>query len=351
MDWTIPKGAGKEVCSFVNRKPLYDSGTIAFTLRQIARPVATRPTVDMNEQVGAEPTPDARGPMPVVVGCPRSGTTLLTVMLDSHSRIAMLPETAFLPELRVLAGKEGAALRRDLFVLLTTDRWGVSNWNDIGIDKNAYWSKLCALHTFSVTGALRLFYGMYADRLGKRLFGEKTPADTHCMPQIEAYLPEARFIHIIRDPRDVVLSLRRTSVGRSVEETSQIWVSMVSIARASANRVSRYHEVRYEDLVLDPEAELRRICNFLELDYSREMLEYRGSGARHIAHLGDRLHADGSAIVPRELRARLHENLAHPPRKDRVHSWRREMDPRDRATVEAVAAPLMKEIGYDIPAW
>jgi hypothetical protein len=334
----------------VNKKLIYDSGTIACSPRQIVPPAATWATVNMEELLGAEPTPDARGPMPVVVGCPRSGTTLLAVMLDSHPQIAMPPETAFLPNLHVLAGEEGAALRRAFFALLTTDRWGVSNWNDIGIDKDAYWRKLCALQTFSVTGGLRLLYGMYADRLSKRLFGEKTPADSHCMPQIEAYLPEVRFVHIIRDPRDVVLSLRRTSVGRSAEETSRIWVGMVSIARACATRVRHYHEVRYEDLVLNAEAELRKICNFLELDYSSDMLEYRGSGARHIGHLGDRLLSDGSAIVPHELRAQLHENLAHPPRRDRVHNWRWQMDPRDRATVEAIASPLMKEIGYDIPA-
>ncbi len=262
----------------------------------------------------------------------------------------MPPETAFLPELRVLAGKEGAALRRDFFALLTTDRWSISNWNDLGIDKHEYWKKLCGLQTFSVTGGLRLLYGMYADRLGKQQFGEKTPADTAWMPQIEAYLPEARFIHIIRDPRDVVLSLRRTSFGRSVEETSQIWVDYVSIARASATRVSHYHEVRYEDLVLNPEPELRKICSFLDLDYSSEMLEYRGSGARHIGHLRDRPLPDGSAIVRHELRAGLHVNLTHPPRKDRVQDWRRQMDPRDRATVEAIAGPLMREIGYDISA-
>jgi len=332
----------------MNKRVIYDSGAIACTPLPIVSLAVTSTTVNIEERTGAESTPDARGPMPVVVGCPRSGTTLLTVMLDSHPQIAMPPETAFLPELRVLTGKEGAALRRDFFTLLTTDRWGVSNWNDIGIDKDAFWRKLCALRIFSVTGGLRLLYGMYADRLGKRLFGEKTPADTHCMPQIEAYLPEARFIHVIRDPRDVVLSLRRTSAGRSVEETSQIWVGMVSTARASSTRVSRYHEVRYEDLVLKPEAELRKICNFLELDYSSEMLEYRGSGARHIGHLGDRMLPDGSAIVPHELRARLHENLAQPPRTDRVQGWRRQMDPRDRRAVEAVAAPLMKVLGYDI---
>jgi hypothetical protein len=330
----------------MTKKPIYDSGVIACTPRQIV-PASAQPRTDT--AMGTEPTPEARGPMPVVVGCPRSGTTLLAVMLDSHPQIAMPPETAFLPELHVLVGREGAALRREFFARLTTDRWSVSNWNDIGIDKDAYWRRLCALQTFSITGGLRLLYGMYADGLGKRLYGEKTPADSHCMPQIEAYLPEARFIHIVRDPRDVVLSLRRTTAGRSVERTAQIWVDMVWVARASAKRVGHYHEVRYEDLVLEPEAELRRICAFLELDYESTMLDYRASGARHIGHLGDRLLPDGRAKVPHELRARLHESLAQPLRKDRVQNWRQQMSADDRATVEAVAAPLMRELGYDIP--
>jgi len=286
--------------------------------------------------------------MPVVVGCPRSGTTLLAVMLDSHPLIAMPPETAFLPHLGELRGKEGAALRRGFFDLLTTDRWGFSNWNDIGIDKDAYWQRLCALHTFSVTGGLRLFYGMYADGLNKHLYGEKTPADTPCMQEIEAHLPEARFIHIIRDPRDVVLSLRRTSVRRSVEETAGIWVDMVSVARASAERVSHYREIRYEDLVLNSEAELGKICDFLELGFSDQMLEFRASGARHIEHLGDRPLPETSAIVPHELRAQLHKNLLHPPRSDRVYSWQREMSLREREIVEGVAGKLMREIGYEI---
>jgi hypothetical protein len=328
------------------KKPIYDSGAINYAPRQTVAP--TRAAADV--VVGTDPTPEARGPMPVIVGCPRSGTTLLAVMLDSHPQIAIPPETAFLPELPRLAEKAGTALRREFFALLTTDRWNVSNWNDLGIDKDAYWRRLCALQTFSITGGLRALYGMYADGLGKRLYGEKTPADTHCMPQIEAYLPEARFIHIVRDPRDVVLSLRRTTAGRSVEGTAQIWVDMVSLARASGTQVGHYHEVRYEDLVLAPEAELRSICDFLELDYASQMLDYRTSGARHVGHLGDRLLPGGRATVPRESRARLHENLAQPLRKDRVHNWRQEMSADDRAKVEAIAAPLMREIGYEIRA-
>lgn len=332
----------------MSHKPVYDSGLVNYNPPQTVHAPAPAAAAGPDQLTGTIPAPEARGPMPVVVGCPRSGTTLLAVMLDSHPQIAMPPETAFLPALQALAGKAQDDLRKEFFALLTTDRWGVSNWNDLGIDRYRYWRLLRALETFSITAGLRVLYGMYADGLAKPLFGEKTPADTHCMPQIEAHLPEARFIHIVRDPRDVVLSLRRTTAGQSVERTAQIWVDMVSAARASAASVAHYHELRYEDLVLQPEAELRKVCGFLNLDYSSHMLEYRASSARHVGHLGDRLLPDGRAMVPHALRARLHETLVQPLRKDRVHGWRQQLTPSDRAKIEAITAPLMQEVGYDV---
>jgi hypothetical protein len=286
--------------------------------------------------------------MPVVVGCPRSGTTLLTVMLDSHPAIAMLPETAFLPHLAPLAAKPGGPSLREFFRLVTTDRWGHSNWNDIGIDKVAYWRRLCELEAFSLTAALRVLYGMYADALGKHSFGEKTPADTHCMPLIEALLPEARFIHIIRDPRDVVLSINKTSIARSVEEVARVWVDAVSVARDSARHLRHYHEVRFEDLVGNPENQLHAVCRFLDVPYSSQMLDYEASGARHVNHLGNRMHSNGLAMVPRERRAELHPNLTRPLQANRVANWRQEMSEGARATVEAVAGSLMRTVGYQL---
>ncbi|HTS23009.1 MAG TPA: sulfotransferase [Casimicrobiaceae bacterium] len=322
-------------------KPLHDPGAI-----DCAAPPAAASAVDADAPPGTEPGPEAHGPMPVLVGCPRSGTTLLAVMLDSHPLLAMPPETAFLPELRRFDGRDDEALRREFFALVTTDRWGVSNWDDVGVDRDEYWRRLCALRSFSITSGLRILYGMYAERLGKPLFGEKTPADTHCMPEIEAWLPEARFVHIVRDPRDVVLSLRRTSAGRGIRRTARIWVDMVSLARSSAAQVGRYHELRYEDLVLEPEAELRKLCDFLELEYSSRMLDYRISAERHLGHLGDRPLANGRGNVPHALRARLHENIVQPLRADRVRGWRRQMSPQDCAKVEAIAGSLMRELGY-----
>jgi hypothetical protein len=324
-------------------RPIYDSGQIILSS---PRPRATTPSRPPKPARSVAP-PDARDPMPVVVGCPRSGTTLLAVMLDSHPRLAMPPETAFLPELRTLEGTTGDALERAFVDLVTTDRWGVSNWNDLGIDKAEFRQRLAELTAFSITAGLRVLFGMFADRAGKPLVGEKTPADTNHMPLIAAFLPEARFVHIIRDPRDVALSLGRTSVGSPVAQAAQHWVAMITQARADASRLRHYHEVRYEDLLAEPERRLRDVCAFLGLDYVASMLEYRESGRRHIAHLGDRMLPDGTAKVPHALRARLHENLSGPLRTDRAGGWRSAMGADDRAAVEAIAGPLMVELGYE----
>ena len=330
----------------MSRKAVYDSGPIDLSRPASASHAPGPPKARATEAMGRVAPPEARGPMPVVVGCPRSGTTLITVMLDSHPEVAMPPETAFLPEMRTLEGKSGAELRSAFFALVTTDRWNVSNWNDIGIDRDAYWERLCELASFSITAGLRVLYGMYADAAGKRLFGEKTPANTNWMPLIASLLPEARFIHIVRDPRDVVLSLGRTSAGASVAQSAQAWVAMVSSARAFASSGRPYHELRYETLLQEPERLLRGVCAFLGLDYADRMLDYRASGARHIGHLGDRLLPNGVAKVPRALRARLHENLTRPLQTDRAEAWRQEMSAADRRTVETLAGPLMRELGY-----
>jgi hypothetical protein len=285
--------------------------------------------------------------MPIVVGCPRSGTTLLAVMLDSHPKVAVPPETAFLPELCKLASREPAALRERFFDLVTTDRWGVSNWNDLGLDREHFRQRLVELSEFSITAGLRVLFGMYADRAGKPLYGEKTPADASFMPGIATLLPEARFVHIVRDPRDVVLSLGRTSVGLGVEQAARQWATIVATARAARGHVAHLHEVRYEDLLAEPEARLRAICAFLDLEYSARMLDHRASGARHVAQLRDRPLPDGRATVPHALRAKLHENLTQPIRADRAGGWRDAMSAADRAKVEAIAGPLMRELGYD----
>jgi len=284
--------------------------------------------------------------MPVITGCPRSGTSLLAVMLDSHSRVAMPPETAFLTQLGQLAGG-GDALRQSFFELVTCDRARVSNWSDLGLDKAALAARLDAVRPFAVGDGLRALYALYAERFGKARWGEKTP--TTNIIQVAAVLPEAHFLHIVRDPRATVPSLRKTWFGgaQDIDAIARTWVQRVAAGRAAARAVPHFHELRYEDLVGDPAAVLRPVCAFLSLGFEPGMLDYQAQGAARIASLRARVGADGEVVATREERAGIHANLVRPPLAERVRSWESELTADEVRRIEAIAGPLMRELGYE----
>jgi hypothetical protein len=293
------------------------------------------------------PAATACDPMPIVVGSPRSGTSLLAVMLDSHSALAVPPETAFLGPLQNLA--EGSpGLREAFFSQISTDRFRYSNWADFELDKDEFWRRLEAIEPFSIAAGVRAFYALYAQHEGKSRWGDKTPTYALCMPFIERLLPEAHFIHIIRDPRDTVLSWRKSwfAPSQDLRVVARGWALHVNAARAASRLVRRYLELRYENLIVDPEAELMRVCEFLSLEFEPGMLDYAARGAARIAQLKSRHLTEQNVVIPDSLRAAMHANLIQPPRADRIENWRHEMTAEERQQVEGVLGPLLQELGY-----
>ncbi|HTR58926.1 MAG TPA: sulfotransferase [Casimicrobiaceae bacterium] len=292
----------------------------------------------------AEKVPCA--PFPVVVGCPRSGTSLLAVMLDSHPALAIPPETAFIAQIASLQGPR-EVLRERFLEIVTTDRITVSNWTDFGLDRDALRERLEAIEPFTVAAGLRAFYALYAEGEGKARCGEKTPGYVFLMPQIAALLPEARFIHVIRDPGDTALSWRKTwfSPGKDFRLLGEGWRKHVEAGRRASELLPGYVEVRFEDLVRQPERELKRLCEYLALSWDPAMLEYQTRGAARLQRLQGRQHAKGP-MIPREERTRIHANLTRTPDADRLDVWRREMTAEERRELEAAAGPLVSELGY-----
>lgn len=287
-----------------------------------------------------------RPPFPVIVGCPRSGTSLLAVMLDAHPDLAMPPETAFVKHVVRLQG-DATELARRFVEIVTTDRAPISNWSDFGLDADVLRTRVAAIVPFSVTAGLRGFFDLYASAQGKQRAGEKTPDDTFLMREIDTMLPEARFIHVIRDPRDTVLSWQKTwfAPSRDPAVLGAGWRHHVETGRQSGAAVAHYVETRYEDLVRTPQRELRRLCEYLDLEYSPAMEDPSAQGAARIARLNGRMHTSGR-MISREDRTTIHRNLAQPPLAARAGAWRQEMSATDRATVERAASPLMQELGY-----
>lgn len=305
---------------------------------------------------GARPNPRAsirpaqesvqRSPLPVVVGCPRSGTSLLAVMLDSHPDVAVPPETSFIGAVATLQGSN-EVVRQSFFDIVTADRIAISNWSDFGLDKDQFWRRLEAIEPFTVSAGLRAFYAMYAEGERKPRYGDKTPGYVFMMPQIAALLPEAHFIHLIRDPGDTALSWRKTwfAPSQDLRVLGEEWRKHVEAGRRAAKLLRRYVEVRFEELVLHPERELKRLCGYLSLPWDPVMLDYGARGAARVERLQGRRHARGP-MIPREERTRIHANLTRAPDAARLDVWRREMTGAERSVLEDAAGPLVRELGY-----
>ncbi|UJA18848.1 sulfotransferase [Thermoleophilia bacterium SCSIO 60948] len=296
--------------------------------------------------------PEERTPAPFIVGVGRSGTTLLRLMLDAHPALAIPPETGFLPELRT-ASEEGRDSQAQLVDVIAS-HW---RWGDYGLERDDVLER-AERHREAgekcVPAALRGFYEAYAAREGKPRWGDKTPAYVRRLRHIHHALPEARFIHIYRDGRDVSLSRVNTLAltdDVTMAKAARIWKRSIRRARRQGEKLGPelYTEVRYESLVADPEPELRRICEHVRLDFDPAMLDYHERSADRLAELDRDLPSRGAKPTrSAESRMAMHEAATRPPDEAMLGKWRREMSADDLATFERIAGEVLTELGYPL---
>ncbi len=191
-----------------------------------------------------------RGPI-FIVGCQRSGTTLLRLILDSHPNISCGPETRFLEDL--------AKVTREPF-------W--PHMAQYGFPKE-YW--------FAQFGAMfDSFQRDYAERRGKARWADKTPRYALCLDFITQAFPTCQVVHVIRDGRDVVASHRDRFGWWSAVKSIKKWPLYIETARkaGAALPADRYYEIRYEALVGDTEGSLRKLLDFLGEPWDDAVLEH-----------------------------------------------------------------------------
>ena len=263
-----------------------------------------------------------------MLGVSRSGTTLLKEMLDSHSQLAVPTESYFVPQLwdRHSRNFDTAAFLDDLGRLARVKEWGVTP-EDVRqrLPENA-----------TAADGIRAIYRSYADAQGKSRYGDKTPSYMQSLDLLERVFPDAQYVQLVRDGRDAGLSfldMRRKprfnlARPRGLGSFASQWKREVEGARELGKRLGpkRYHELRYEDLVREPEAELRRVASFLELDFEPGMLAY---------------HAGVDATTLQD-----HPLLAKPPMPN-TRRWQEQLSAADAQIFEAIAGDTLSAFGYE----
>jgi hypothetical protein len=271
-------------------------------------------------------------PYVFIVGCPRSGTTLLRRILDAHPQLAITRETHWITQEAV-----DRPVGPDLLARLAT----VERFARMEVDQAELERLLARPQPVSYAEFVSAVFDLYGKAHGKRLVGDKVPGYVMEMPHLHRLFPHARFVHLIRDGRDVCSSAldwkRMHSVfakrpgweADRVATTALWWEQRVRAGRAAGAQLGDglYRELRYEALVTDPERTCRALCDFLDVPYSDRMLAFNEGRER-----------DDAALSAKR---------AWRPITPGLRNWRTEMAGDDAERFEAAAGPLLDELGYE----
>jgi len=253
-------------------------------------------------------------------------------MLDSHPRIAIPYESHFfVPYYRrrhEWGNLDSERERRNLVASILREPY-VARWDqeisiaDVDLDA-------CT----TLENTIACIFRTYARLCGKDLWGDKTPAYISHLDVLNRMFPSCSFIHVIRDGRDVALSLLDQFWGPSdFVNAIRYWNDNAYCARKMLAMLPEHRvmELKFEDLVDEPEKWLRQITDFLGLDFHSAMLDgYRGTARRKVGH---RIGAH-------------HTNLSLPPTQSIAYKWKRRLGPADQAIAGEIAGPMFQSLSY-----
>ncbi|MBG0813529.1 sulfotransferase [Planomonospora sp. ID82291] len=211
-----------------------------------------------------------------VIGCPRSGTTMLRLMLHAHPRIAVPPETRFTVPgyyYRFAFGDlREEPNRRRLGRWIVRD--GDTGFEELGLDGDRFVEDV-VVGPPTLGSAIGIAFRSYAARYGRPRWADRRSGHHHQVGVIRRLFPDAQFVHLIRDGRDCVASLKEMPwYTRDVFHAVNSWAEAVDCGRRARRLpADSYYELRYEDLMADPEIELGKLCAYLGEDYDPAMAE------------------------------------------------------------------------------
>lgn len=273
-----------------------------------------------------------------IVGCGRSGTTLLRLMLHRHSQLYIAKESYFIPEMYPswhvgMSDEEIDEFARRIMTYPQPPEQAAVDflgWNLDGL--RAYFKQMRNAHYSEVVTGL---YTNGMKKESKIFWGDKTPRYIINLPLLYKLFPQAKFVHLIRDGRDVTLSYYKCGWGpMNILEGARLWSKRVNAGRSfhSAHPDASYYEMKFEDLLEAPAAALSKLCDFIGIGYEEAMLDY---------------HKNTEKSFGKNESLTNHALLKSPVNSNRINAWTREMSDSDAMKFGAIAGSLLREYGYE----
>jgi sulfotransferase family protein len=267
-------------------------------------------------------------PYAFIMGAPRSGTRMLGRLVDAHPEVAVIHEARFVPGWF----RHRRGLTPDGFVTpeLVEKLAEFERFEQLAVEREQLERLVAGRGELTYADFVAELFDLHGRALGKPLVADKSPRYVRNVPTLHELWPDAKLVHLVRDGRDVglsVLSWRKvTERGGLVaklptweeDRASTValwWERLVRLGREDGAPLepALYHELHYEALVADPAAECRALCAFLGVPYDEAMVQ----------------HHEGRPPTPG------------------MRKWRAQMPAQEVERFEAVAGDLLDELGYD----
>ena len=274
-----------------------------------------------------------------IVGCQRSGTTLLQRMVDANPNIAIVHESRFVDA--YYQNRQGLTPEGNVGPELVPLIAEHPRFPKLEVSREDLESLVPNGRPVHYRDFVSGLYDLHGRSVGKKIVGDKTPRYVRSIPTLHELWPEARFVHLIRDGRDVCLSALQWRSGGELVRRFETWKTdpvatagvwwdwLVRLGREAGRDLGPdlYLEVRYENLVTDPVPECGRLCEFLDVPYDEAMIRFHEGKEREGSNLSTKRAWKGVTAGLRE--------------------WRTDLPPEDTELFEAAAGELLDELGYD----
>lgn len=278
-----------------------------------------------------------------IVGCDRSGTTLLRLMLNQSSELYITPETEFLASAKkneAIYGDFSQPHQRYFFIRdLQTNRATAKTFTFpvLGLTVTEAEEAISQIVPTNFAGAAQAVFLAAARKNNKQRWGDKTPHQVRDISLLAETFPNARFIHMIRDGRDVAISMRKAGwLKGNILAIAHYWQQQVeagiNAGKSLSNSENYYYEVYYEQLLQQPEKTLKDLCAWLNLEYTNKMLNYYQNAS--------------NSIQPEHINL---FKLNHKPiDASRAYAWKSKLSKQDLADFESIAGKLLQKLGYEL---
>jgi protein-tyrosine sulfotransferase len=270
----------------------------------------------------------------LIIGSGRSGNTLLRSMLTQGGEIVFPPESYVWPRLYRKSLALSELNWEDYSKIVLGEFISYKEFYTWDYDLTHLFQEVLLLPKSeqNLGGIINLIYTDYAKKFSNQeniRWGDKTPINTIYIDKIIKIFPKAKIIHIVRDPRDVASSYVKAGLEKDYKSAIEIWDLSVSKANKLKNILPRdqFIEVKYEDLVRNPEIVLKNVCDFSNLNFSVEMLDFW----KNFDNLGD------------TNKHEHHKNLSNPLSTDSIGKWKKSINSEVEKELLSIISPQNKK--------